>query len=43
MRISVTDAEWKRLKVLAVERDLELRQLVTSALQTSPVTKRVFA
>ena len=43
VRIQVSDDEWKRLKVLAVERDQELRELMTAALQTSPITKKVFA
>ena len=43
MRVSVTADEWRALKVLAVERDLELRELVTTALHTSPLTKKVFA
>ncbi len=43
VRILATDAEWKRIKMLAVERDQEIRELVTAALQTSPLTKKVFA
>ena len=43
VRILVTDEQWKGLKVLAVERDLEIRELVTTALQTSTLTKKVFA
>ena len=42
VRVSMTDAQWKAFRVLAVERDQELRELVTAALQTSPLTKKVF-
>ena len=43
VRILVTDDEWKRLKMLAVEREQEIRQLMTAALQTSRLTKGVFS
>jgi len=43
LRASMTDAQWKAFRVLAVEREQELRELVTAALQASPVTKKVFA
>ena len=43
LRGLMTDAQWKAFRMLAVERDQELRELVTVALQTSPVTKKVFA
>jgi hypothetical protein len=43
VRVSMTDAQWKALKVLAVERDQQIRDLVTAAIQSSPLTKKVFA
>lgn len=43
VRISCTDAQWKAIRVLAVEREQDIRDVVTAALQTSPVTKKVFA
>jgi hypothetical protein len=43
LRATMTDDQWKAFRVLAVEREQELRELVTAALQTSPLTKKVFA
>lgn len=43
VRVSCTDDQWRALKLLAVSKDQEIRQLVTAALQTSPLTKKVFA
>ncbi len=43
VRAVMTDAQFKALKVLAVEKDLDVRDLVTTALQTAPATRRVFA
>jgi hypothetical protein len=43
VRVQVTDAQRKAMKQLAVERDQEIRELVTAALQTSPLTQKVFA
>jgi hypothetical protein len=43
VRVQVTDAQRKALKQLAVERDQELRWLMTDALSTSPITKKVMA
>lgn len=43
VRVQATDAQWKALRLLAVERDQEIRELVTAALQTAPLTRRVFA
>lgn len=43
LRASMTDAQWKAFRMLAVEREQELRELVTVALETSPHTKKVFA
>lgn len=43
VRVLLNDEQWKALRVLAVERDMELRTLVTTALQTSPLTKGALA
>jgi ribosomal protein L20 len=43
VRAQVTEDQRKALKQLAIERDQEVRELVTAALQTSPITRRVFA
>jgi hypothetical protein len=42
VRIFATDDQWKALRRLALDRDQEIRELVTAALQTSPLTKGVF-
>lgn len=39
----MSDAEWKALRVIAVERDQAIRELILAALQSSPLTKKVFA
>lgn len=43
VRVTLSDAQWKALKALALDRDQQIRELVTAALQTSPLTKKVFA
>ena len=43
LRALMTDAQWKAFRMLAVERDQELRELTTAALQVSPLTKKVFS
>lgn len=43
VRVQVTEAQRKALKQLAMERDEEIRGLITWALRTSPLTKKVFA
>ena len=43
VRAQVTEDQRKALKQLAIERDQEIRDLVTAALQTSPITRKVFA
>jgi len=42
VRVFATDDQWKALRKLALDRDQEIRELVTAALQTSPITKAVF-
>jgi hypothetical protein len=42
VRIVCTDDEWKALKRIAFERELEIRQLVTAAVQTAPATRAAF-
>lgn len=42
VRVQVTPAQRKALKQLAVERDEELRGLMTWALRTSPITRSAF-
>lgn len=42
VRVQVTPAQRKALKQLAVEREQELRELFTAALQTSPLTRQAF-
>jgi hypothetical protein len=42
VRARATDKQWRKLKTLAIERDMEIRELVTAALQTSPLTEKVF-
>lgn len=42
VRAQVTEDQRKALKQLAIERDEEIRDLVTWALRTSPITRRVF-
>ena len=43
VRAVMTDAQFKALRLLAVERDVDIRDLVTTALQTAPATRKVFA
>ena len=43
VRVQLTGSQRKAIKQLAVERDQEIRELVTAALQTSPITRKVFA
>lgn len=43
VRLRVTEDQRKAIKVLAVERDQELADLLTAAVETSPLTKKVFA
>lgn len=43
VRILATDDEWKALKRLAFEREQEIRQLVTVAVQTAPATRAAFS
>lgn len=42
VRIAVTEDQWKRLRIIAVERGCDIRTLMTDALRTSPLTKGVF-
>lgn len=42
VRLRITPDEWKRLKMLAVEREQDIITLVTAAVQSSPLTKKAF-
>lgn len=43
VRVQVTDEQRKALKQLAIERDEEISGLMTWALRSSPITRKVFA
>lgn len=43
VRVQVTEAQRKALKQLAIERDEEISSLMTWALRSSPITRKVFA
>lgn len=42
IRVQVTPDQKRRLRQLAIERDQELREMFTDALQTSPLTATAF-
>jgi len=42
VRVQVTEDQRKALKQLAIERDEEVRSLMTWALRSSPITRKVF-
>lgn len=42
VRIACTDAQWKAIRKLAVDREQDIRDVITAALESSPVTKKVF-
>lgn len=43
VRITATDEQYKALRTLAIERGQTVQAIVTAALQTAPVTRKVFA
>jgi hypothetical protein len=43
VRLQVTEAQKKALRVLAVERDQEIGEMMTAAISTSPITRKAFA
>lgn len=42
VRIIATDKEWLALRKIALDRSSEIRELVTMAVRTAPVTREAF-
>lgn len=43
LRVLLTDEQRMRLRVIALENEQRFEELVTAALQTSPLTKKAFS